>query len=233
MPRTARASVGGLCYHVLNRGNHRAEVYHGDGDYQAFVSLLRQACVRVPMRVLCYCLMPNHFHLVLWPRGDDDLGAYMHWLLTTHVGRYNRQHHTSGHVWQGRFKAFPIQEDDHLCRVLRYVERNPLRANLVKCAEEWAWSSLRERSQAPALPFLADIPIELGHAWPNQVNQPETEAELERLRQSVNRGMLYGDPEWGEAVARRLGLRSSLNSPGRPSKGESKKAVEESGTLLF
>ena len=91
MPRTARASAANVCYHVLNRGNNRACVFHQDGDFQAFVDLLSEAKLRHPMRVLAYCVMPNHFHLALWPLGDGDLGRWMHWLLTAHV-------HSSGHV---------------------------------------------------------------------------------------------------------------------------------------
>jgi REP-associated tyrosine transposase len=87
MPRTARAAVGGYCYHVLNRGNDRAAVFHDEDDYAAFVALLRAACARWPLRVLAYCLMPNHFHLAAWPEDDADLAAWMHWLLTTHVAR--------------------------------------------------------------------------------------------------------------------------------------------------
>jgi putative transposase len=131
MPRTARASVGGYCYHVINRGNARSVVFHADGDYQAFMDLLSQASQRIPMRVLAYCLMPNHFHLALWPSHDGELSRWMQWLLTAHVRRYHRWHDSSGHVWQGRFKAFPIEQDDHLLAVLRYIELNPVRANLV------------------------------------------------------------------------------------------------------
>ncbi len=144
MARTARASAGGICYHVLNRGNARGEVFHQPGDYRAFRTLLREACLQVPMRVLAYCLMPNHFHLAVWPRHDGDLSGWMQWLLTVHVQRYHQHYDSSGHVWQGRFKAFPIQQDEQLLTVLRYIERNPLRAGLVARAEEWLWSSLRE-----------------------------------------------------------------------------------------
>src|SRR5438093_3976224 len=150
MPRTARASVGGVCYHVLNRGNGRATVFHKDGDYRAFLTAIRDLEAEVPMRLLAYCLMPNHFHLALWPVGDGDLSRWMHWLMTVHVRRYHRHYHSDGHVWQGRFKAFPIQEDDHLRAVLRYVERNPLRAGLVRRAEDWPWSSLHLASSAAA-----------------------------------------------------------------------------------
>jgi putative transposase len=138
MPRTARASVGGICYHVLNRGNGRQQVFFKDGDYAAFLKALTHACEQIPMRVLAYCLMPNHFHLVRWPREDGDLSAWMHWLANAHVRRYHQHYKGSGHLWQGRFKAFPIEQDEHLLTVIRYVERNPLRAALVESVEQWA-----------------------------------------------------------------------------------------------
>lgn len=131
MPRTVRASVGGICYHVIVRGNAQLEVFHKDGDYRAFVELIGLACQRIPMRVLAYCVMPNHFHLALWPPSDRDLGRWMQWLLTAHVRRYHQHYRSSGHVWQGRFKAFPIEQNEHLLTVLRYVDPNPLRAGLL------------------------------------------------------------------------------------------------------
>ena len=143
MPRTARASAGGLCYHVLNRGNARAQVFHYPSDYLEFIRSLERACEVIEMRVLGFCLMPNHFHLVLWPREDGDLSTWMQRLLNSHVQRHRRRHRSTGHIWQGRFKAFPIKEDVHLLTVLRYVERNPVRASLVSRAEDWAWSSMR------------------------------------------------------------------------------------------
>jgi len=141
MPRNPRASQGGYCYHALNRGNARSTIFYKDGDFTAFLRLLRQAGERTPVPLLAYCLMPNHFHLALWPQKDGDLSVYMDWLLTAHVRRYHQHYHSSGHVYQGRFRSFPIQEDDHLLTVLRYVERNPVRAGLVKRAQDWPWSS--------------------------------------------------------------------------------------------
>jgi putative transposase len=114
MARTARASVGGVCYHVLNRGNARGGVFHKKEDYAAFLDLMEEASARLPMRSLAWCLIPSHFHLVLWPHGDGDLSRWMQWLMTSHVRRYHRHYHSSGHVCQGRFKAFPIEEDEHL-----------------------------------------------------------------------------------------------------------------------
>ena len=122
MPRKPRISLGNICYHVLNRGNGRNTVFHKDGDYAAFLKLMDQANERTPMRLLSYCLMPNHFHLVLWPKLDGDLSKWMQWLTTSHVRRYHRHYNSSGHVWQGRFKSFPIQSDAHLLTVMRYVE---------------------------------------------------------------------------------------------------------------
>jgi len=216
MPRTARASVGDMCYHVVNRGNARGEVYHKDEDYAAFVTLLGQACERLPMRVLAYCLMPNHFHLVLWPRGNGDLSRWMQWLMTAHVRRYHRHYQGSGHVWQGRFKAFPIQQDEHLLTVLRYVERNPVRANLVERAEQWAWSSapLWCRKELPA--YLLAGPVRYEGNWLAWVNRPQTDAEEADLRKCVARGTPFGGPLWQRRTAGRLGLESSLRPRGRP-----------------
>jgi len=135
MPRPKRSAPAVYCYHVLNRGNGRQRVFHKEADYAAFVRLFDEAQVRCPMRVLAYCLMPNHFHLVVWPWGDGDLSRWMQWLQTTHVRRYHEHYRSTGHVWQGRFKAFPIQEDEHLLTVLRYVERNPLRAGLAAAVD--------------------------------------------------------------------------------------------------
>jgi putative transposase len=188
MPRSARASLGGYCYHALNRGNGRAQVFHEDDDYAAFVRLLRQACRRVPMRLVGFCLMPNHFHLLLWPPGDDDLGRWMHWWLTTHVHGYRRRYGGSGHVWQGRFKAFPIALDDHFVNVLRYVERNPLRAGLVARAEAWPWSSLPLWLRPPQLPWLDPGPVPRPAGWLDYVQAPQSEGDLAALRRCVGEG---------------------------------------------
>ena len=218
MPRTARASAGNLIYHVLNRGNGRAAVFHSDGDYAAFLRLIADACGRVPMRVLAACLMPNHFHLVLWPMGDGDLSRWMAWLLTAHVRRYRAFRGGSGHVWQGRFKCFPIEEDDeHLYAVLRYVERNPLRANLVEQAELWPWSTLAMRVPGATRPtWLSAWPIYEPPDWIEIVNQPETDAELAALRRSAWRERPYGSDAWTRRTAVQLDLLHTLR--GRPRK---------------
>ena len=210
----------------MNRGNGRAEVFHKGLDFAAFARLLRAGVARTGMRLLSYCLMPNHFHLVLWPVGDDDLGEFMQWLLTTHVRRYHKHYHSDGHVWQGRFKAFPIEQDEHLLTVLRYSERNPLRANLVERAEDWRWSSLRWFLDPGKMPFLHPGPVPRPANWLELVNAPATEQELERIRRSLERGCPYGGELWVRDTARTLGLESTLRPRGRPAK----KSEEEAGT---
>jgi putative transposase len=211
-----------MCYHVLNRGNGRSDVFHKDQDFAAFLQLLADANERLPMRVLGYVLLHNHFHLVLWPRHDGDLSRWMQWLMTAHVRRYHRHYHGSGHVWQGRFKAFPIQQDEHLLSVLRYVERNPLRANLVARAEEWAWSSLSWRPTGKRPEILSDGPVPLPRNWVALVNKPQTEAEVSALQRSLARGSPLGDARWTERTAERLDLQSTIRPRGRPRKASKK-----------
>ena len=135
-------------YHVISRGNAQ-HVFRKREDYAAFVRLMVAANRRLPIRLTGYCLLPNHFHLVLWPYGDGDLSRWMQWLLTAHVRRSHRHYRGSGHVWQGQFKAFPVEQDEHYLIVLRYVERNALRAELMPRAEDWPWCIL-SRKQTPA-----------------------------------------------------------------------------------
>jgi len=220
MPRTARASVGGMCYHVMNRGNGRARVFTCKAAYQGFVDLMQETCEHEPMAVLAYCLMPNHFHLALLPEQDGGLSRWMQRLLTAQVRRHHRGQLGSGHIWQGRFKAFPIQDDGHLLRVLRYVERNPLRAGLVDCASAWPWSSTHLRAAGDPAGLLSHPPVPLPKDWIAWVNQPQTEVELDAIRKSIKRGAPWGQEEWVQQTAQRLGLESALRPRGRPRKKE-------------
>jgi putative transposase len=201
---------------VHNRGNARERVFHKEEDYAAFLDLIEEAKRRLAMRVLAWCLMPNHFHLVLWPHADGDLSRWMQWLLTSHVRRYHWHYRGSGHVWQGRFKAFPIQEDEHLWTVLRYVERNGLRANLVGRAEAWPWGSAAALGGGRRAALLHCGPVPRSADWLDWVNQPQSEAELAALRKCIERGMPFGSESWQHVTARRLGLEASLNPRGRP-----------------
>jgi putative transposase len=223
MGRPLRTSVGGYVYHALNRGNGRATVFHKDGDYDAFLRILSQAQTRVPgVRLLAYCLMPNHWHLVLWPRADGELSDFMHWLTLTHTQRWHAHYHNvgDGHLYQGRFKSFPVEADDHYLTLSRYVERNGLRAGLVERAEQWRWCSLAQRRGIGSLdgPVLSDGPVAWPQNWVALVNQPHTDSELLALRRSVQRGQPFGAEPWTKRTAARLGLESTLRARGRPKK---------------
>jgi putative transposase len=115
---------GGYVYHVLNRAVGRARLFDKSGDYAAFEKVLEEAKEWQPTRLLAYCIMPNHWHLILWPDEDGDLSEFMRWLTVTHTQRWHAHRHTAGTgpLYQGRFKSFPIQDDDHfltVCRVRR------------------------------------------------------------------------------------------------------------------
>ncbi|MCX5674877.1 MAG: transposase [Planctomycetota bacterium] len=220
MPRAPRASVGGIVYHVLNRANGGATIFKGAGDYQAFEQALSEARDRLDMRILAYCVMPNHWHMVLWPRQDGDLSDFAGWLTTTHIRRWHafRKSDGTGHLYQGRFKSFPVQEDAHFLTVCRYVERNPLRAGLVTRAEDWKWSSLwlRLRGDSKAKALLGDWPLPLPPNWVAWVNEPLTQEELDAVRECAARGTPYGECEWTVHTAAKLGLESTLRPRGRP-----------------
>jgi putative transposase len=222
MPRAARIVPGGFIYHVLNRGVGRTRLFFNDADYQAFEQIIADTLEVRPMRICAYCLMPNHWHMVLWPEHDGDLPAFMQRLTVTHVTRWQRhkQRVGEGHVYQGRYKSFPVENDEHYYQLVRYVERNPLRAKLVKQCDAWRWSSLWRRAHgAPeARTMLARWPVPLPRTWVEHVQQPQHEAELAEVRQSIQRGSPLGDADWTHRVAKRLGLDFTLRPRGRPKK---------------
>ena len=225
-----------MIYHVLNRGNARQALFESEGDYELLLSVLAQAQQRVSMRTVGYCIMPNHWHLVLWPRRDGDLSEFMRWLTVTHTQRWHARHGTAGmgHLYQGRFKSFPVQAvrvsaerrrmgwleggDPVLC-VLRYVERNPLRAGLATSADAWPWSSLcQRRSPSPnPRPPLTLPQGGLPADWLGYVNRPQNEEELDVIRRCVQRGAPFGRQEWVKRFAKETGLDSTLRPRGRPS----------------
>ncbi len=145
------------------------------------------------------------------------MGRWMPWVFMAHARRYHRHYRTTGHVWQARFKAFPIEEDEHLISVLRYVERNALRAELVARAEDWKWSSLADWLREGPLLWRGDVPVR-DERWLERVNEPLSAGDLSRLRLSVERGRPYGAEAWTGETARRLGLESTLRPRRRPTK---------------
>src|SRR5438128_5533372 len=186
MGRSLRASAGGMIYHVLNRANARRPFFDSAAEFAAFEEVLSEAQQAHSVPVLAFCIMPNHWHLVLAPVKDGDLSRFTAWLTRTHTQRWHVQHGSrgSGHLYQGRFKSFPVQEDEHFLTVCRYVERNALRAGLVQRAEDWRWSSLwrHEHGDAKARSLLGQWPVPRPRRWADWVNEVQTEGELAALR---------------------------------------------------
>jgi putative transposase len=211
----------------MNRTSSGIVLFEDAGDYQAFERVLAEALARQPSMRLCdYCEMPNHFHLVLWPRGDGELSRFMQWLTMTHTQRWHAHRHSTGHghLYQSRFKSFAIQQDEHFLSVCRYVERNPLRANLVRRAQDWPYSSMAARldKEHVLAGRLCEWPVERPRDWVNLVNQPQNEDEVAALKRAMEREQPFGSEQWALRTARRLGVESSLRPRGRPRKERDK-----------
>jgi len=216
MGRPLRPTSADMVYHVLNRANARRMLFNDDGDYAAFERVLGQACERGHIRLLAYCVMPNHWHLVVWPRHDGDLSRFMNWLTLTHTQRWH-QHRRSvgeGHVYQGRFKSFPVETSEYLLTVCRYVERNPVRAGLVERAEQWRWCSAGTRGSVP----LHEWPMERPADWLDWVNEGEATEQLSAVRKSVTKGQPFGSALWVEQMVTHWNLGATLRERGRPKK---------------
>jgi putative transposase len=219
MPRRLRQADGGIIYHVLNRGVARSKLFDRPRDYDGFERVIQETVERTKIRVLGYCVMPDHWHFLVWPRDDGELSEVMRWLTVTHTQRLHAQRHTAGTgpVYQGRFKSFPVQSDEHFLTVARYVEANAARAKLVDRAEDWRWSSLWRRLHGDA-EALSRWPVVPPPDWLRLVNRAQAAGDLEALRRSVRRGQPFGSERWVRSAARRLGLESSLRPRGRPRK---------------
>jgi len=219
MPRLARVAPGGLVYHVLNRANGRLRLFREEPDFLAFYKVLLQAHARHSIRILAWCVMSNHWHFVVWPRKDGELSRFFGYLGLTHATRWQVAHNAvgTGHVYQGRFKNFMIEEDEHLLWALRYVERNPLRAGVVKRAQDWRWSSLHARLHGPEpiRELVSEWPVERPRNWIDLVNRPQTGAELEAIQTCGKRARPLGSDSWVTEVATRYDMQSTLRERGR------------------
>jgi len=222
MPQIARVDVAGHVYHVLNRANARAQIFDTLSDYQAFERILAEGVERFHMRLLAYCLMPNHWHLVLYPRNDGDIGLFMGWLTNTHTRRWHTTKHVvgHGHLYQGRYKSMICQEDRHFLILCRYVERNARKANLVVRAEEWQWGSVwrRERGTEEQKKILSSWPVPIPEHYVVWLNEPQTASEEEALERAILKGSPFGSESWVQDIAQRYDLSQTLRSPGRPKK---------------
>jgi putative transposase len=227
MGRLPRAIDDGLVYHAVNRGNNRADVFADDADRIAFLESLARTKARYPFRLFGYCLMTNHFHLLLRPEPGQSISRILQSLTVAHTWRYHKRHRTTGHVWQGRFKSPVIQDDLHLLVVLRYIEANPLRARIVSDPADYGWSSFRQHGMGQDDPLLSSFSEwdELGNSdaerrrrWRSKVRALQDDTELGSVRRSLSSGRPLGDPKWTERTAERLKIELSPRPRGRPRK---------------
>ena len=222
MARGQRVDIGGLVYHVINRANGRLTIFESAEQYRDFEYLLNEAREQYGMRILAYIIMPNHWHLLLYPQKDGDLSRCMQWLGNAHTRRFHTQTKTigTGHLYQGRYKSFLVQDDKHLLTVLRYIERNPVRAQLSQYAEDWQWSSAYRRINGTSKEreLLGETPTPLPQDYREWLNQPDNEETLLAIRHSTSKGVPYGGESWRERMVEEFGLEQTTRTVGRPKK---------------
>lgn len=199
------------------------QIFDNDKDYTLFENTLAEAKDKVDMKILSYCVMPNHFHFVLQPRNDGDLSRFMNWFTMTHTQRWHVQKKTvgSGHLYQGRYKSFIINTDAYFYELVRYVEQNPLRAGMVEKAEDWKWGSLwrRQFGSTKEHGLLSEWPMEVPEDYMERVNSLVTKEVQEKIKNSVKRDTPLGEDASVNKLVQRFGLQSTLRARGRPKKG--------------
>jgi len=225
MPRPPRTDVGNYVYHALNRSVARMTLFETDGDFKLFENTLEEMVERTNIRLLAYCIMPNHFHLLLYPQNDGDLSNFMRLLTVTHTQRWHARKGTvgSGHLYQGRYKSFLVDTDNYFTAVFRYIEQNPLRAKIVNDPLTWRWSSLYRRilGTEKEKKLLSSLPVELPENYLESLKKSLTINEIEQIRISVNKCQPFGKDRWREKVTRAFKLESTFRKGGRPKKNGS------------
>ena len=225
MPRLARVVVPGLPHHVVQRGNRRQDVFFSDGDREAYLAFLRAACGDFGVEVRGWCLMPNHVHVIAVPEEEASLARAFADAHVRYTRMVNFREGWRGHLWQGRFGSSPMDER-HAVAALRYVERNPVRAGLVRVAWRYRWSSAAFHVgglDADALIGSRDGWFaELAAGWREFLAEGDEEEFVARVRREANVGRPVGAAPFVAGLERRLKRRLTRGRPGRPRKGRSR-----------
>lgn len=222
MPRTSRIAVGGEVYHVINRANGRLQIFNNKEDYMLFEQLLFETKELVDMSILAYTIMPNHWHLVLSPKNDGDLTTFMQRVTNSHTRKVHSLTKTNGtgHLYQGRYKSFLVESNDYLLTLIKYVERNPVRAKLAKKCEDWQWGSAYRRIQGTKeeKKLIDSPPTDLPLHYSSWINTFEDVKIVQSIRDSVIKGAPYGRDSWVEKMVITHKLQPTLRAVGRPRK---------------
>ena len=221
MPRAARIVIPGCPHHVTQRGNNKQEVFLVDSDRQVYLDFLLDASARYDLRIDGYCLMTNHVHLVATPCYEASLADTMKRTNQLYSQYINRMHSRSGHLWQDRFFSCTLDQD-HFQRALVYVERNPVRARLVRKAWRWQWSSAsahcgmdKESDLIDISSWKKDIRFAL---WKKLLERPDDEKLVSKLRLATSRNRPLGSDSFIAKLETKLGCRLRPLPRGRPAK---------------
>lgn len=222
MPRQARTVFSGIPHHITQRGNRREDVFFNDEDRLAYLAWLQQYCLVFDVEVLAYCLMSNHIHLVAVPASDDGLQRVLKPLHMRYAQRINRARGWTGHLWQGRFFSSPL-DDAYLWAVVRYVERNPVRAAMVQRAEQYRWSSAAAHCGGHA-----DALLNTGSDWGRKflaatdwsawLAEGDDDDALRTVRRNIDKGLPCGSDEFVSQLGQQAGRLLGYRPQGRPAK---------------
>jgi putative transposase len=214
MARWARVVVPSVPHHVTQRGNRRQDVFFREGDYQAYLRLMREWCDKEAVAIWAYCLMPNHVHLVAVPETEAGLARAIGEAHRRYTRQVNFREDWRGYLWQGRFASCPMDEQ-YLLAAVRYVERNPVRARKAKHAWDYRWSSAAAHVQGEDDVLVKVRPM-LGRVadWAEYISQEPTESEASALRLHNRTGRPLGSDGFVEHLERLLGRRLKPQKPG-------------------
>lgn len=221
MARIARAVVPAQPHHITQRGNDRQDVFFVDDDRRKYLSLLKEQSEKYGLKIVAYCLMTNHLHLIVIPESERSLGDAVgrtHWKYTRYI---NRLHKRSGHLWQNRFFSC-VLDDDHLLAAMIYVERNPVRTGLVKSAWNYKWSSADAHTRGADENDLINMDIwrqwTSHDEWRNLLIREDDNLEIKRIRSCTLRGRPLASDVHMKKFEKITGRKLRPNRVGRPKK---------------
>lgn len=220
MPRRRVAGCGGFVFHVMNRSAKQLTLFEAPDDYDLFLQVLLDAESVCPIRLLEYCVMPNHWHLLVWPERDDELSRYMRWITGVHGQRWRRAlgQPGKGAVYQGRYRWVAVQDGNHYDVARRYIQQNPVRAGLVEEPDQWAWSSASRAGRHPR-PTLHQGPL-ADDPQADLSTSRSLDADLaQQMRESLRSGQPFGDARWSRALEVRTWLTAVLEAHSKAQKG--------------
>jgi putative transposase len=219
MPRRARIMLSGIPVHVIQRGNNRQPCFYEANDRSFYLFHLGRLLTKAGCALHAHCLMTNHVHLLLTPNSLNSCGMLMKGIGQLHTQYMNRTYGRTGSLWEGRFRSCLVQAEDYLLACYRYIETNPLRANLVSHPVEYPWSSYRANAEgkASALVTPHEEYARLGHAGYKELVAEVLDSRLiDAIRAATNGNFALGDARFRQQVSNALGRPASRGSPGRP-----------------